>query len=199
MSRKGAGVRRDTQHHVPAQLLALHDRYVTVAGEVATVAVEHEADDRKIDHVWITVRAGAVGRLQISLSTCSRQNRAAGFDARIRLGTLTSGWDELPPAGVREVTPLDYRTLESAQHIDYTPHERTAIEEMLVTRARRAIFAEAWGDFYVRSHVGVHQIHSRRASLAVPRDVIGRDGAIQFYYREPDVREMLLFKFAGQP
>jgi hypothetical protein len=58
---------------------------------------------------------------------------------------------------------------------------------------------EAWGDFYFRAHIGVHQIHSRRASNAVPRDLIGRDGAIQFYYREPRVREMLLFKFAGQP
>ena len=178
---------------------ALQDRYVTVVGEVAAVAVEEEEDERKIDHVWITVRAGEFGRLQISLSTCSRQSRAAGFDARIRVGILTSRWEELPPAGVREIAPLDYRVLESAEHIHYTPYERSTVEQMVVTRARRAMCVEAWGDFYVRAHIGVHQIHSRRASHAVPRDLVGRDGAIQFYYREANHREMLLFKFDGQP
>ena len=191
--------KRGARYHLPPHLLQLRDRYVTVAGEVAAVAIEIEEDERKVDHVWIAVRAGEFGRLQISLSTCSRQSRAAGFDPRIRVGTLTSAWDELPPAGVREVTPLDYRVLESAEHIDFKPHERSAVEEMLVTRARRAIFVEAWGDFYVRAHIGVHQVHSRRASHAVPRDLLGRDGAVQFYYRAPNVREMLLFKFAGQP
>jgi hypothetical protein len=180
-------------------MLALQDRYVTVAGEVAAVAVESDADDRKIDHVWITVRAGEFGRLQISLSTCSRHSRLAGVDPRLRIGSITSAWDELPVAGLREVTPLDYAVLESAEHVTYTPHERHAVEEMLVARSRRAVFVEAWGDFYMRAHVGVHQVHSRRASFAVPRDIIGRDGAVQFYYRNPDVREMLLFKFAGQP
>jgi hypothetical protein len=187
------------RYHVPPHLLQLQDRYVTVAGDVAAVAVETEEDERKIDHVWITIRAGEFGRLQISLSTCSRQSRAAGFDPRIRIGILTSSWDELPAAGLREVTPLDYRVLESVEQIRYTPYERRSVEEMLVTRARRAICVEAWGDFYVRAHIGVHQIHSRRGSNAVPRDLIGRDGAIQFYYREPNIREMLLFKFAGQP
>jgi hypothetical protein len=187
------------RYRVPPHLLALQDRYVTVAGEVAAVAIETEEDDRKIDHVWITVRAGEFGRLQISLSTCSRQNRAAGFDPRVRVGIITSVWNELPPPGVREVAPLDYAVLESAQHVEYTPQERVAVEEMLVTRARGAICVEAWGDFYVRAHIGVHQVHSRRASLAVPRDLVGRDGAVQFYFREPIVREMLLLKFAGQP
>jgi hypothetical protein len=191
--------KRGNRDDIPPHLLQLQDRYVTVAGDVAAVAIETEEDERKIDHVWITIRAGEFGRLQVSLSTCSRQSRAAGFDPRIRVGILSSDWHELPPAGVREVTPLDYRVLESAEHIRYTPYERVAVEQMIVTRARRAIFVEAWGDFYVRAHIGVHQIHSRRASNAVPRDLIGRDGAIQFYFREPNMREMMLFKFAGQP
>lgn len=190
---------RAGRHHVPPHLLALQDRYVTVAGEVAAVAVESEADERKIDHVWITVRAGEFGRVQISLSTCSRQSRALGIDHRLRVGSITSIWNEFPPAGVREVTPLDYRMLEAAQHVEYTPRERVAVEEMLVSRARRAAFVEAWGEFYVRAHIGVHQVHSRRASQAVPRDLIGCDGALQFYYRESNTREMLLFKYAGQP
>jgi hypothetical protein len=189
--------KRRARFHVPPEVLRLQDHYVTVAGEVATVAVEEEEDERKIDHVWITVRAGEFGRLQISLSTCSRHSRALGLDPRVRAGSISSPWSELPPPGVREVIPLD--VLEAAQPIDYTPHERTAVEEMLVTRASRAVCVEAWGDFYVRTHIGVHQIHSRRGSLAVQRDIIGRDGAVQFYYRDPNVRELLLLKFAGQP
>jgi hypothetical protein len=39
--------------------------------------------------------------------------------------------------------------LESAEHINYTPRERLAVEQMIVTRASRAMFVEAWGDFYV--------------------------------------------------
>ena len=191
--------KRAARHHVPPHLFALQDRYVSVAGEVAAVAGEKEADERKIDHVWITVRAGEFGRVQISLSTCSRQSRAAGLDPRLRVARITSSWSELPPAGVREVEPLDYRVLESAAPLDFIAQERSGLEEMLVTRARRAIFVEAWGDFYVRAHIGVHQVHSRRASAAVSRDIIGRDGAVQFYYTAPDQREMLLFKFAGQP
>lgn len=188
------------QHrHAPRHILALRGRYVAIGGEIATVTVEQEDDELKIDHVWITVRAGEFGHMQISLSTCSRQSRAAGLDARMRVGSIVSQWVELPRAGVREVSPLDYAKIESEERVDYTPYERQALEEMLVSRAGRAVFAEAWGDFYVSAHVGVHQIHSRRASLAVQQDVVGRDGVVQFYYRERKIREMLLFKFAGQP
>lgn len=195
-----APLRGQSSHrNLPAGVLALRERYVTIAGEIATVVVEQEDDERKIDHIWITVRSGEFGHLQISLSTCSRQSRAAGLDARIRLGSVVSEWTALPPAGVREVPPLDYRSIESQYHVDYTPHERQVVEEMILTRARRAVFAEAWGDFYVSTHIGVHQIHSRRTSSAVRQDVVGRDGLVQFYYREGHMREMLLFKFAGQP
>jgi hypothetical protein len=180
-------------------LTALQDRYVRLAGEVASVAIETADDDSKIDHVWITVRAGMVGRLQISMSTCSRHNRAAGFDPRVRVGTIESAWSELPDVGVREVPPLDYGLIEAAHPVDYAAHDRPAMERLLVEKSTRAIFVEAWGDFYVRAHIGVHQVHSRRGSFGVPRDVVGKDGAVQFYYREPHVREMLLLKFAGQP
>ena len=192
-------MRRHARHRVPEELLTLRDQYVTVAGEIAAVAVETDADSRKIDHVWITVHAGDFGRLQISLSTMSRQSRAAGFDPRLRLGIVSSEWNELPPAGVRRAAGLDYAMLEAEEAIDYVAHERTALEELLVAKARRAIFLEAWGAFYLRAHIGVHQVHSRRASFAVPRDLTGHDGAVRFYFTEPNQSEMLLFKFAGQP
>jgi hypothetical protein len=53
--------KRGKRFHVPPHLLELQDRYVTVAGDVAAVAIEEEEDERKIDHVWITVRAGEFG------------------------------------------------------------------------------------------------------------------------------------------
>ena len=185
---------------MPDHAFALRDRYVVVAGEIAAAVVEQEEDERKIDHVWITVRAGDFGRVDISLSTASRQSRALGFDPRVRVGTIHSRWDELPDAGVRPITgPLDYAALEAEQPVDYAPLERAALERLLIEKAQRAIFVEAWGEFYIRAHLGIHQIHSRRASHAIPRDVIGKDGAIRFYFREGNAREMLLFKFDGQP
>jgi hypothetical protein len=184
---------------VPQRLFELHDRYVTVAGEIASVVIEEHREASKIDHVWITVRAGELGRVDISLSTSSRQNRAAGFDPRVRIAAIISTWTELPAAGVRLSDGLDYAQLEAAHAIDYQAHERHELEQLLVTKVQRAIYAEAQGEFYVRAHVGVHQIHSRRASLAVSRDVIGQDGALRLYYAQPNACEMLLFKFSGQP
>jgi len=176
-----------------------HDAYVAVAGEIASVIVEAENEPAKIDHVWIQVRAGGAGRVQISLSTTSRQSRAAGFDPRVRVGVLRSVWQELPPAGVRPAAPLDYSLFEAAEPIAYTALERVDVERLLIDKAQHAIWIEAWGEFYVRAHAGVHQIHSRHASHAVPRDVIGQDGAVRFYFREANQAEMLLFKFDGQP
>ena len=187
------------RHRVPERAFAFRDRYVCVAGEIASVVIEQEEEERKIDHVWIHVRAGEFGRVEISLSTASRQSRALGFDPRVRVAVIRSTWSELPVAGVRaRETPLDYATLEAEHPVDYAPLERTAIERLLIDKGRRALFVEAWGEFYIRAHIGIHQIHSRRASKAVPRDVIGQDGAIRFYFREAQASEMLLFKFDGQ-
>ena len=163
------------------------------------MAVETDDDARKIDHVWIQVHAGEFGRVQISLSTASRQSRVAGFDPRVRVGAVQSTWTALPQAGVRIVPPLDYGLIEAAQPILYTPLERVAVEQLLIDKARRALSVEAWGEFYVRAHMGVHQIHSRRASFAVARDLVGQDGAVRFYFRDANTTEMLLFKFDGQP
>ena len=191
--------RTAARSRVPPQLRRFHDEYVRVAGEIASVAIEREPDERKIDHVWVEVRAGEFGRLQISLSTCSRQSLAANFDPRVRIGVITSAWIELPSAGVHSATALDYAALEGAHRVEYLPYERKEVEQLLLERTDRALFVEAWGEFYVRARAGVHQIHSRRGSFAVPEDHVGRDGALQLYFRDPHVREMFLFKFAGQP
>ena len=184
---------------MPHRLSTRHGEFVRLSGEIAGVVIETSDRPEKVDHVWIDVRAGEFGTLRISLSTCSRQSRAAGFDPRIWLGTVRSLWSELPVAGVFPSHPLNYAVLDSAQPIDYVPFDRPALEELLLEKASRAVCAEAWGELYVRGHAGVHQIHSRRASFAVPADQVGRDGALQFYYQDPAICELLLFKFAGQP
>lgn len=160
--------------------------------------VETNDHVEKIDHVWLEIDAGADGRLSLSLSTCSRPSRRAGFDPRVRLGIVRSTWNELPPPGVTRAQTLDYAVFEAKHTIEYLPHDRIALEKILLGKAGRAFCAEAWGEFYLRGQAGVHQIHSRRGSFAVPKDHIGQDGALQLYY-EGGNRELLLFKFAGQP
>ncbi len=160
-----------------------------------------ETSDRpeKIDHVWIDLHAGAAGLLRLSLSTCSRQSLAAGVDPRVWMAVVTSPREVLPTAGVELSSPLDYAKIEEAPPSAFAPYERETLEQLLIVKARRARWAEAWGELYLRGHVGLHQIHSRRASLAVPTDHIGEDGALRFYYDTGDPCELLLFKFAGQP
>ena len=183
---------------MPDEVLGLQDKYVVVAGHPESAVVERDPDPRKNDHVWVTIHAGRFGRLQIALSTMSRQSRAAGFDPRIQIAILKSTWSELPAAGAQPTTGLDYAVLLAEEVAEFVAMEREELEQLLLRKAHRAIFIEAWGEFYIRAHIGVHQIHSRRASLAVTRDLIGHDGAIRFYFENPNDVEMLLFKFAGQ-
>ena len=94
---------------------------------------------------------------------------------------------------------LDYAVLEASSPATFLEIERPALERLLTERASRAIFIEAWGELYVRTHVGIHQVHSMRASCSVSRDYLGRDGAIRFYFAGEDGAELLLFKYCGQP
>src|SRR2546423_13125152 len=143
------------------------------------------------------IALGAEAPLRIALSTHSRKNAAAGFDPRMRIGIVPSTWTELPPAGLTKPSCLDYRTIEAASPVPYIEYERPALEVLLTDRAKRALFIEAWGELYVRTHLGIHQLHSMRASCSVARDLIGRDGAIRFYFAG-GTAEMLLFKYCGQ-
>ncbi len=103
----------------------------------------------------------------------------------------------LPPIGLGKSTGLDYHALENASPATYIEYERPALELLLTQKTRDAVLVEAWGELYVRSHLGIHQVHSMRASCSVPRDLVGRDGAIRFYF--PDgTAELLLFKYCGQ-
>jgi hypothetical protein len=82
--------------------------------------------------------------------------------------------------------------------VGYVEYERHALELLLTAKAKAAVFIEAWGELYVRTHLGIHQVHSMRASCSVARDFVGRDGAIRFYFLD-GTADLLLFKYCGQP
>jgi hypothetical protein len=172
--------------------------FVLGAGEIIRYAPEFDLDPEKIDHFWISIRAGEVGPVQISVNTRSLKHFAEGFDPRMRVAVLPGAWTKLPPAGLVRVRGLNYTKLESEFPLVYEAMERPALEHLLSAKCRRAIFVEAWGAFYLRAGVGIHQVHSRRASCSVRTDYVGRDGAIRFSYRENSATEMLLFKYCGQ-
>jgi hypothetical protein len=179
--------------------LALYpDDFVLGAGEIVRYAAESGIDPERIDHFWITVHAGEFGPIRISISTRSLRHFVDGFDPRMRVAVLPGHWQELPPSGLRPVRGLNYAQLESETQITYREMERQALENLLANKCRRAIFLEAWGAFYLRAGLGIHQVHSRRASCSIRADHRGQDGALRFYYREDSASEMLLFKFCGQ-
>lgn len=186
---------RSKQH----DLQLSHGEFVHVAGVPISFAAEIDAVPSNIDHFWITIGMGSSEPIRIALSTHSRQNAAAGFDPRVRVAVVVSAWRELPAPGALACRGLDYRELEAALPVTYIDYERPALEALLAEKTGRAIFIEAWGEFYRRTHPGIHQVHSRRASCAVSQDYTGRDGAIRFYFGGDATAEMLLFKYCGQP
>jgi hypothetical protein len=176
-----------------------HGEFVRAAGVPIAFAAEVDRVPANIDHFWITLSVGTGEPIRIALSTHSRQNAAAGFDPRVRVGIVPSTWSELPPAGMAGCRGLDYHEIEMAEPVVYLEYERPALERLLTQKTERALLIEAWGELYIRNHLGLHQIHSRRASCSVLQDYQGRDGAIRFYYGDNATTEMLLFKYCGQP
>lgn len=190
---------RHRQRSKHRDLQLSHGEFVHVAGVPIAFAAETDRVASNIDHFWITIGMGSGEPVRIALSTHSRQNAAAGFDPRVRVGVVASPWRELPAPGILRCRGLDYREIEAAGPVTYIEYERPALEALLSEKTGRAIFIEAWGEFYFRNHLGIHQVHSRRASCSVLQDYTGRDGAIRFYFGSGASAEMLLFKYCGQP
>jgi hypothetical protein len=174
-------------------------KFVHVRGVPYTVAVEESNDPLKIDHVWLTLEVPPFGRLRAAVNTISRLNRDAGFDPKVRVGIVRSTYTEKPATGLEECAGQDYTKIEATQKVIYEPVEREALTELLVAKMKTAIRVEVWGELYARDHLGLHQIHSRRASCAVPQDHKNRDGALKLYYPTDNLAELMLFKFCGQP
>ena len=174
-------------------------KFVHVRGVPYTVAVEESEDPLKIDHVYLNVEVPPFGRLRVAVNTLSRLSREAGFDPRLRVGIIHSAYTEKPAPSLEECNGLDYAKQEEKHGVKFEIYEQAALTEMLVTKMKVAIRAEIWGELYARDHLGIHQVHSRRASKAVPQEVPNRDGALKLYYPQDNATEAFLFKFDGQP
>lgn len=142
--------------------------------------------------------AGTAGPLVVSVNTRSLHNERAGFDSRVRRGTLRGTWTTLPPRGVTACRGFDYAPMEEQANICYETCERSDLEAFLIETCARATLLEAWGVPYSVPVTGLHQIHSRRASCAISRDIQGLDGALQFYFADQSTL-LVFFKFCGQP
>ncbi len=179
---------RDTRQPLQAHVLGIPYQ----------VALEKAPTPDRVDHVWLTLKVPPCGSVQLSVNTLSRLNLIGGFDPRVRVGILPSEWKDLPEPMLEEIGGLDYATIEAQSPVVFHEWEHPALAEMLMNRSRAALRVEAWGELYRREYLGMHQIHSRRASCAVPVDVLGHDGALRFYLSN-HTTEMLLFKYCGQP
>jgi hypothetical protein len=173
-------------------------KFVHVRGIPYTVAVEESEDPLKIDHVYLNIEAPPFGRIRVAMNTLSRLSRDAGYDPRVRLGIIRSTYTEKPQPGLEECAGLDYAKQEEKHNVFYEHMEHAALAELLVGKMKTAIRAEVWGELYATDHIGIHQIHSRRASNALPTDVKSRDGALKLYYPQDNLAEAFLFKFDGQ-
>jgi len=172
--------------------------FVHVVGDSLQAQVEDADEEHKVDHVWITIDPGLPFRLLLAVNTLSTKNRDAGFDPRLRIGLVRGEWELLPPRGVQPCDGFDYGEIEKANNVYYEPHEKEDMEAILLDASARAVMLEAWGTPYHRHRTGLHQIHSRRASCAVAREIFNRDGALRFYYPGHQTTELFLFKFCGQ-
>ena len=172
-------------------------KFVHVTGVPYIVELEKSDDPLLVDHMWLTLEVPPFGRLRAAINTVSRLNRDAGFDPRVSVGIVAGTWDEKPETGLVEEKGQDYGMIEAALKVVYEPLEHEALAELLMTKAKIAVRAEVWGELYARDHLGIHQIHCRRASCAVPTDLRNRDGGLKFYYAD-QTAELLLFKFCGQ-
>lgn len=173
-------------------------KFVHLVGVPYAVQIEEAEDPTRLDHIWLTLEVPPFGRLRVAINTLSRFNRDAGFDGRIRVAIIPGTYRDKPNTGLEEFPGFDYAKVEAKEKVTFEPHDRDALAELLLERGRKAIRAEVWGELYARDHIGLHQIHSRRASSAVAYDLKNRDGALRLYYTEDQRAELFLFKFAGQ-
>lgn len=174
-------------------------KFVHVIGVPYAVDREVAEDPANSDRLWLTIEAPPFGRLRASVNTTSRLCSDAGHDPRVRVAIVPSTWEEKPTPGLSEDKGQNYSKIEAAFGATYELMEREALADLLAERAKRAVRAEVWGDLYAQEHLGVRQLHCRRASSAVSEDLRNHDGALKLYYAEGNTAELFLFKFAGQP
>lgn len=173
---------------------------VRVVGAVRHARIEPSLREADIDHVWLTIEAGIACPIEVAVNTLSRRNRDAGFDARVRLGRKREPWIDLPALAVEPIERFSYAEKEARANFFYETPDRPELEKILLDTAANCLRVEVIGaPYHRRPLVGLHQIHSRRASCAVAEDIDGRDGALKFWLPFPREIHWLFFKFCGQP
>lgn len=170
---------------------------IKVVGRILGAEVEKHGCSDSVDHVWIRIHAGE--EVLVAVNTSSRKNLLAGFDPRVRVGLCRGTWRTLPPSGAEICPANDYEEIEVRSNVFFEHYDRGPLEDLLLDRCAGARLLEVWGAPYHQRVPGVHQVHSRRASCAVPEDLRGRDGALKFYFESGQATEHFLFKFCGQP
>jgi len=173
-------------------------RLMHVVGEPVSAEVEIARRPDLIDHVWLTVNAGDFGPVRAAIATWSKRNAEAGFDERMRLGSARIECTLPHPQGVFSSPGLDYDTLEASHNIFYEYKSQQQMEEWLLTEIEKSDLIEIWGRIYTRKHIGVHEIHSMRASCAVPEDERNHDGAMLLHRTRESTAKWCLLKFCGQ-
>lgn len=189
--------RDPNQPFTHAELSGEAGRSVRVAGERIGYRIEPNENVDRIDHLFVTLHAGAAGVIEMALNTYSLRNLRRGLDPRVRLAVVSSTWSALPEAGIFPSTGLAYATIEAENSVVYHGFERAALEELLIEKIKSAVFVEGWGDLYLRLQPGIHQVHSRGKSAVAPNDS-GRDGAVRFYFEQGAATELILLKYFGQ-
>ena len=179
------------------RVLPQRGKLVRVAGTPVRFEVERHSDQKKIDHVWLHVKAGDHGPIRISLNTWSLKSFESGYDPRIRVSFVTSRWRKLPALGIFPSNGLDYADIPTTNSDGFFEYERLALEQLIASNFERAAVVEAWGEVYLRGHRGIHQVHSRRASSVIATDHVGRDGAVRFYSRKAGRPNCCFSNFSG--
>ena len=171
--------------------------YAHAVGIPGKVGMESAKSPDHIDHVWLNIDVPPCGNVLLSINTLSRVNRNAGFEPRVNLAIVNTSYAGMPEPFLEECVGLDYATIEAQFHPRFEYYEHDRLADLLIARSRAAVRIEVWGELYRRGHLGLHQIHSRRASCAMSTDLIGHDGALRFYLPEGKAG-LFLFKYCGQ-
>lgn len=190
--------RADARTLLFEKIRASPPKFVHVTGVPYIAEREPEKEGVQGGDILLTLEAPPYGRLRARLNTASELDLAAGRDGRMRVGIVSLNWTEKPPTALSEESGQDYARIQAALPVTYELYEREALAALLLGRAKRAVRAEVWGELYASDHLGVRQIHGRRASLSAPVDLPNRDGALKLYYADDQLAELFLFKFAGQ-
>jgi hypothetical protein len=190
-TKSGHGLSREELHGQVGSI-------VHIVGQPIGYRIEANRNANRIDHLSINVRAGSAGVIEIALNTFSLRNVRRGRDPRIRVAIVRSTWSALPAAGIFVSDGFDYAAVEGQKEIAYREHERSALEALLIRKIDTALLVEGWGELFLRSHPGIHQVHYRRKASAPQADERSRDGAVRFYFKEEATTEVLLLKFFGQ-